>query len=70
VGGVVVGLLGATFAGGMCAYADQERNCTGATLGGLVMGGVVGVSLGALLGGILRRPDNSQGPNDSIDLDW
>lgn len=69
-GGVVVGLLGATFGGGMCAYADQRQNCTGATIGGLLMGGVVGASLGALLGGLFHKPEASRSPDDSIGMGW
>jgi hypothetical protein len=69
VGGVVLGLLGAAFGGGMCAYADQRQNCTGATLGGVLVGSLTGVSLGALLGGQFHKPKASRSLSDSIGVD-
>jgi hypothetical protein len=59
-GGVIVGLLGAAFIGGMCSYSETSQNCNGATIGGLVMGAAVGGSVGALLGGQFHKPKSTR----------
>ncbi len=68
-GGIVVGLLGAVAGGGLCAYSDQNRNCTGATLLGAVGGGLLGGTIGALIGGQFSRGDPSSSSSDSTDTE-
>lgn len=52
VGGVVVGLLGASIAGGLCGMSEvSDTNCTGSTIAGFFVGALVGGSVGALIGG-------------------
>jgi len=50
IGGGVVGLLGMSFAEGLCGISDSS-NCGGAGIKGIVFGGALGFTLGALIGG-------------------
>jgi hypothetical protein len=60
IGAAALGILGAALTGGLCAYSDTNRRCTGATIGGGVMGAGVGFVLGALIGGSF--PKRKQSP--------
>jgi hypothetical protein len=52
IGGVVSGVLVGLFAHGMCTYDEgNTRNCGLALISGVVIGGGMGFSLGALIGG-------------------
>jgi hypothetical protein len=64
-GGIVFGLLGAAAGGGLCAYSDQNRDCTGATLLGAVGGGLIGGTIGALIGGQFSKSS----PSDTTDAE-
>ena len=64
-GGVALGLLGAVFGAGICAYSETERNCTGATLVGLFGGGLIGGTLGALIGGQFPKASPSDSTNSA-----
>jgi hypothetical protein len=64
-GGVVVGLLGAAAGGGLCAYSETQRNCTGATLLGAIAGSLAGGTIGALIGGQFNKAEPSRAPVDS-----
>jgi hypothetical protein len=56
VGAILVGLAGAAVAGGLCGSSETNQGgCTGTTVGGLVVGGLTGFGLGALIGGQFRK---------------
>jgi hypothetical protein len=65
-GGVAVGLLGAVFGAGFCAYSETERNCTGAALLGVVGGGLTGGTLGALIGGQFPKASPSDSTSSAV----
>jgi hypothetical protein len=56
IGGVVVGALGASLAAGFCGYSDsQQGSCADDTIKGAFWGAVLGFSVGALIGGQIRK---------------
>lgn len=61
IAGAVGGaLFGALLGSGLCAYSDVEQSCTGATLGGALLLGATGGTLGALIGGLFpKRSDQA-----------
>ena len=64
IGGVGVGLFGAFVGHGLCTDSDVQQNCTGPTLGLAALGGCVGFTVGALIGGQFRKgaPVGSRSP--------
>jgi hypothetical protein len=63
IGAVAAGAFMTYFAGGFCAMADGNRSCTGAMIGGALIGSGVGFALGGLIGGAFPK-----GPRSSADL--
>ena len=55
IGGVAGAVLGATVVAGLCGMSDTETNCSGAALGGLLLGGFVAGTIGALIGGLFPK---------------
>jgi len=56
VGAIVVGLAGAVVAGGLCGNSETNQGgCSGTTAGALVVGGLTGFALGALIGGQFHK---------------
>jgi hypothetical protein len=66
VGGLTLGILGAVFGAGICAYSETEGNCTGATLLGLFGGVLTGGTLGALIGGQFPKASPSDSANSAV----
>lgn len=64
IAGAAVGaFLGAGLAGGLCGLRETDSPCVGATLGGALVIGAAGGTLGALIGSLFRRaPPDSNDP--------
>ena len=57
LGGGALGLGFALLAAGFCGYYDSETDCGGAVTGGFVVGGGLGVIIGALVGGQFAKAE-------------
>ncbi len=64
IGGLVVGALGASLAGGLCGYDNAPHgSCTDDTIKGAFVGAGLGFTVGALIGGqIPKHRERDQGP--------
>ncbi|HJR15876.1 MAG TPA: hypothetical protein VJ808_03400 [Gemmatimonadales bacterium] len=55
IGGLSVGVGLALVGGALCRSSDNVRSCGGATVGGFLLGGVIGGIAGALIGGQFHK---------------
>jgi hypothetical protein len=55
VGAIGLGVFGALVGHGLCADSDVQQSCTRATLGVGALGAGVGFTVGALIGGQVRK---------------
>lgn len=55
IGGVAGAVLGATVVAGLCSISDVETDCGGAAIGGVLLGGFVAGTIGALIGGLFPK---------------
>jgi len=59
IGGVAVGIFGAVLGVGLCNFDEPCHNSAVAAAAGLVLGGLVGVGVGAMIGGQFpKHPDH------------
>ena len=62
-GAAIGGLLGAGAAAGLCSMSETDTSCLGVTLGGALVIGTAGGTLGALMGSLFpRRPADRPDP--------
>jgi hypothetical protein len=51
IGGTVLGVLTGVLVAGLCEQSDIEQDCVFPTIGGALVGGALGFTVGALIGG-------------------
>ena len=63
VGGLALGTFSALVAGAFCGDPDSgDVPCGPAVLGGLLVGGALGFTIGSLVGGSVTKPPRAAGP--------